>query len=59
LSAARAIAVVRELVTRRGVDPRRIEAQGFAETRPVVPNDSAANRALNRRIEIEVRWSGG
>ena len=59
LSAARAIAVVRELVTRRGIDPRRIEAQGFADTRPVVPNDSAANRALNRRIEIEVRWSGG
>lgn len=59
LSAARAIAVVRELVARRGIDPRRIEAQGFADTRPVVPNDTAANRALNRRIEIEVRWSDG
>lgn len=58
LSAARAIAVVRELVTRRGIDPRRIEAQGFADTRPVAPNDSESTRALNRRIEIEVRWTG-
>jgi flagellar motor protein MotB len=57
LSAARAIAVVRELVARRGIDPRRIEAQGFADTRPVAPNDSDGNRALNRRIEIEVRWA--
>lgn len=58
LSAARAISVVRELVSHRGVDPARVEAQGFADTRPVAPNDSPANRTLNRRIEIELRWPG-
>lgn len=55
LSAARAVSVVRELVSSRGFDPARIEAQGFADTRPTVRNDSAENRALNRRIEIEIR----
>ena len=55
LSAARAVSVVRELVTARRFDPARIEAQGFADTKPVAANDSPENRALNRRIEIEVR----
>jgi len=27
-------------------------AAGFAEYRPLVPNDSSANRSQNRRIEI-------
>ena len=55
LSAARAVSVVRELVTARRFNPARIEAQGFADTKPVAANDSPENRALNRRIEIEVR----
>ena len=55
LSAARAVSVVRELVTGRKFDPARIEAQGFADTKPVAANDSPANRALNRRIEIEIQ----
>jgi len=55
LSAARAVSVVRELVTTRRFDPARIEAQGFADTKPVAPNDSPENRSLNRRIEIEIR----
>jgi flagellar motor protein MotB len=46
---------VRELVTGRKFDPARIEAQGFADTKPVAANDSPANRALNRRIEIEIQ----
>jgi len=52
LSAARAISVVRELVNHRGIDPARIEAQGFADTQPVIDNDTATHRAQNRRIEI-------
>jgi len=55
LSAARAVSVVRELVTGRKFDPARIEAQGFADTKPLAANDSPANRALNRRIEIEIQ----
>ena len=55
LSAARAVSVVRELVAKRGFSPTQIQAQGFADTQPLAPNDSAPNRALNRRIEIEVQ----
>jgi flagellar motor protein MotB len=57
LSAARAISVVRELVNQRDIDPARIEAQGFGDTQPMVPNDSAEHRAVNRRIEITLELS--
>lgn len=32
----------------------RINAEGRADTEPLVPNDSAANRARNRRVEVIV-----
>jgi chemotaxis protein MotB len=51
LSTARAVAVVRYLAS-KGVAPTMLGAIGFAQYRPVAPNDSAANRSLNRRIEI-------
>ncbi|MGC3999297.1 MAG: OmpA family protein [Anaeromyxobacter sp.] len=51
LSAARATAVVRYLAS-KGVPPVMLGAAGFGEFRPVAPNDSPANRSLNRRIEI-------
>jgi len=50
LSEARANAVRQILASR--VAPERITAQGIADTQPVASNDSAANRALNRRVEI-------
>jgi chemotaxis protein MotB len=52
LSAARAIAVVRYLVEVGGVDPRMLSAVGCSDTRPIVPNDSAENRARNRRVDF-------
>jgi len=54
LSTARASAVVRHLIERHGVAPARVGAAGYAEYRPLVPNDSDENRALNRRIDIVV-----
>lgn len=51
LSTARAVAVVRYLAS-RGVDQAMLGAVGFSQYRPVAPNDTAANRSLNRRIEI-------
>lgn len=54
LSAARAASVATELLSEAIVDASRISVQGFADVRPLVPNDSAANRAKNRRIEIVV-----
>ncbi len=51
LSSARAISVVRYLAS-KGVPPTMLGAAGFSQFRPVVPNDSPANRSQNRRIEI-------
>jgi chemotaxis protein MotB len=51
LSAARAVTIAHELL-KGGVDPKRMMVAGYADTRPLVPNTSAANRASNRRVEI-------
>jgi chemotaxis protein MotB len=51
LSAARAASVAHELLA-VGLDPTRLVVSGHADTQPRVPNDSAANRALNRRVDI-------
>lgn len=53
LSEARAQSVVRWL-TEHGVAASRLTAHGYGETLPAYPNDSAANRAKNRRISITV-----
>lgn len=52
LSTARATNVVRYLIEEHGLDPRRLSAAGYGEYRPVAPNDSDANRARNRRVDI-------
>ncbi|MDH4277087.1 MAG: OmpA family protein [Acidimicrobiia bacterium] len=54
LSLARAASVVERLID-AGVDAGRLTATGFGEAQPAVPNDSSANKALNRRIEFMVR----
>ena len=53
LSAARAASVVRYFqLGENKIDPQRLEAVGYAEYRPVAPNDDDANRKRNRRVEI-------
>ena len=52
LSVARAEAV-RDYLVRAGVDTSRLVAVGFGESKPVAENNSAANKALNRRIEFK------
>ncbi len=52
LSTARATNVVRFFIDRGGVNRERLEAVGFADTRPVASNDTEAGRTDNRRIEI-------
>jgi type VI secretion system protein ImpK len=54
LSRERAQAVMAGLV-QQGAPAERVHAEGRADAEPVVPNDSAANRVHNRRIEIELR----
>jgi chemotaxis protein MotB len=54
LSTSRATSVVHELLAPEQMDAERFVLEGYADTRPLVPNDSAANRAKNRRVEIIV-----
>ena len=49
LASARATEVTRRLVA-LGIDPGRLRAIGYADTRPRAANDSAAGRARNRRV---------
>ncbi len=51
LSAARAAATLRYLAG-QGISPSRMKAVGYADTRPIVPNNTKDNRALNRRVEF-------
>ncbi len=56
LSNRRAASVVKYLVS-RGVAPERLTSAGYGLERPLVPNDSESNRALNRRVQF-VRTEG-
>lgn len=51
LSEERARAV-RDLIVAGGVPAERVRAEGRADGEPLVSNDTAAHRALNRRVEI-------
>jgi outer membrane protein OmpA-like peptidoglycan-associated protein len=52
LSKRRAAAVKNELAKTFGIDASRIETDGKGETKPVAPNDTPSNKALNRRVEF-------
>lgn len=50
----RRAASVRDYLTAKGVEGSRMEAVGYGEAEPIVPNTSASNKARNRRIEFSV-----
>jgi chemotaxis protein MotB len=52
LSTARAVRVVTYLIHHGGIEPMLLSAAGYASSKPRVPNDTDAHRALNRRVEI-------
>ena len=51
LSSDRASTVLNELV-KNGVDKSRLKAIGYGAEKPLVDNDSEANKAKNRRVEL-------
>jgi outer membrane protein OmpA-like peptidoglycan-associated protein len=52
LSKRRAASVKNELVKSFGVNGDRLVTDGLGEGQPVAPNDTPANKALNRRVEF-------
>ena len=54
LSSARAASVAYELELDELVTPDRMKVIGYADTKPLVPNDNRENRSKNRRVEIIV-----
>jgi len=55
LSVARALSVLRYFTEVDKIDPSKFSAQGYAEHKPLVLNNSPANRAKNRRVTIRVK----
>lgn len=51
LAAGRAGSVVRHLES-RGLNPTRLRATGYGETRPIAPNTTAQGQSTNRRVEL-------
>jgi outer membrane protein OmpA-like peptidoglycan-associated protein len=45
---------VRQYLVEQGISAQRISAQGLGQSQPRAPNDSAANRQLNRRVELVI-----
>jgi OOP family OmpA-OmpF porin len=52
LSKRRGASVKNELVNKFGIDAARLETDGKGESEPLAKNDSAVNKAKNRRVEF-------
>jgi chemotaxis protein MotB len=59
LSIARSISVVKYLINNGGIDPRRLSAAGYGDSKPRVANDTDSDRNKNRRVEIILEPSMG
>ena len=54
LSTSRAVSVAHELLKLADIDEERVIVTGHADTRPRAANDTAENRAKNRRVDISI-----
>jgi chemotaxis protein MotB len=52
ISIDRALAVMDFFVTEGGLDPKLLSAYGYAGFKPIVANNSPANRARNNRVDL-------
>lgn len=50
----RRVKACKDYIVSKGIDAGRIIAIGFGPAKPVAPNDTEANRAKNRRVEMRV-----
>ena len=56
LAAARSSSVVQELSSTGKLQPNRMKAISYGETKPLASNKDPAGREKNRRIEIEINY---
>ncbi len=56
LASSRAVTVLHELILNSGLPTDRFQVQGYAETRPVDDNATAAGRSRNRRVEVTLMY---
>ena len=54
LSTSRAVSVAHELLAVSTLSPGNVMVTGHADTRPRAPNDTAEDRARNRRVDISI-----
>jgi len=54
LSTARALSVLRFVLTNKALDKKRFSAVGYGEYNPIESNKTAKGKALNRRVDIVV-----
>ena len=54
LSTERALSIVKYLIEKKDINPNRISLKGYGEFNPIAPNDTDANKAKNRRVDILV-----
>jgi outer membrane protein OmpA-like peptidoglycan-associated protein len=48
------VETVKKALGKQGIDPFRMRVKGYGESQPLVPNDSAQNKAKNRRVEFKI-----
>ena len=58
LSTSRAVSVTHELLARADIDDERVVVTGHADTRPRASNDTAEDRAKNRRVDVMIVRGG-
>ncbi|OQX72084.1 MAG: hypothetical protein B6D62_00070 [Candidatus Cloacimonas sp. 4484_275] len=54
LSTARALRIVKFFMVNNYFPPDQLQAMGYGEFKPIVPNDTPENRKKNRRVEIKL-----
>lgn len=54
LSTQRAVNVVKFMISECSIDPRRLSAAGYGDSRPLASNDTPEGRAVNRRVNINL-----
>jgi OOP family OmpA-OmpF porin len=45
---------VREFIVAAGVDPSRVSAEGYGDSKPIAPNATPKGRELNRRVDFVI-----